>query len=227
LDAYEALGYPLRYLPIDVSAGILESSAQQLLADYPSLKVHGLVSTYELALQQLTPSQLSSRMIFFLGSTLGNLNPQECDIFFSQIKAALNIGEYFLLGIDLQKSKQLLEAAYNDSQGVTAEFNINVLEHLNQRFEGNFDTQSFEHWAFYNDHLHQIEMHLRSLKAQTVRLEALDLTVKFDTDETIMTEISRKFDLGVMQQELQAKGLKPLQVWTDPKQWFGLILCQC
>jgi uncharacterized SAM-dependent methyltransferase len=120
-----------------------------------------------------------------------------------------------------------LEAAYNDSQGVTAEFNINVLEHLNQRFEGNFDTQSFEHWAFYNDHLHQIEMHLRSLKAQTVRLEALDLTVKFDTDETIMTEISRKFDLGVMQQELQEKGLKPLQVWTDPKQWFGLILCQC
>jgi dimethylhistidine N-methyltransferase len=227
LDAYEALGYPLRYLPIDVSAGILESSAQQLLADYPSLKVHGLVSTYELALQQLTPSQLSSRMIFFLGSTLGNLNPQECDIFFSQIKAALNIGEYFLLGVDLQKPKQLLEAAYNDSQGVTAEFNINVLEHLNQRFEGNFDTQSFEHWAFYNDQLHQIEMHLRSLKAHTVRLEALDLTVKFDTDETIMTEISRKFDLGVMQQELQAKGLKPLQVWTDPKQWFGLILCQC
>ncbi len=227
LDAYEALGYPLRYLPIDVSAGILESSAQQLLADYPSLKVHGLVSTYELALQQLKPSQLPSRMIFFLGSTLGNLNPQECDIFFSQIKAALNIGEYFLLGIDLQKSKQLLEAAYNDSQGVTAEFNINVLEHLNQRFEGNFDTQSFEHWAFYNDQLHQIEMHLRSLKAHAVRLEALDLTVKFDTDETIMTEISRKFDLGVMQQELQAKGLKPLQVWTDPKQWFGLILCQC
>ncbi|HEY9741541.1 MAG TPA: L-histidine N(alpha)-methyltransferase [Coleofasciculaceae cyanobacterium] len=227
LDAYEALGYPLRYLPIDVSAGILESSAQQLLADYPSLKVHGLISTYESALQQLKPSQLPSRMIFFLGSTLGNLNPQECDIFFSQIKAALNIGEYFLLGIDLQKSKQLLEAAYNDSQGVTAEFNINVLEHLNQRFEGNFDTQSFEHWAFYNDQLHQIEMHLRSLKAQTVRLEALDLTVKFDTDETIMTEISRKFDLGVMQQELQAKGLKPLQVWTDPKQWFGLILCQC
>jgi dimethylhistidine N-methyltransferase len=227
LDAYDSSGYPLRYLPIDVSAGILESSAEQLLFDYPSLQVQGLVSTYELALEQLTPTQLPSRMIFFLGSTLGNLNPQECDIFFSQIKAALNIGEYFLLGIDLQKSKQLLEAAYNDSQGVTAEFNINVLEHLNQRFEGNFDTQSFEHWAFYNDQLHQIEMHLRSLKAHTVRLEALDLTVKFDADETIMTEISRKFDLGVMQQELQAKGLKPLQVWTDPKQWFGLILCQC
>jgi dimethylhistidine N-methyltransferase len=226
LDAYDVLGYPLRYVPIDVSAAILESSAQQLLFDYPSLQVHGLVSTYELALQQLTPTQLPTRMIFFLGSTLGNLNPQECEVFFSQVTAALEVGEYFLLGVDLQKPKQLLEAAYNDRQGVTAEFNLNMLEHLNRRFQGNFDTQLFEHWAFYNDQLHQIEMHLRSLKAHQVRLEALDLNVKFEADETILTEISRKFDLGVIQQQLQAKGLKPLQVWTDPKQWFGLILCQ-
>jgi uncharacterized SAM-dependent methyltransferase len=84
----------------------------------------------------------------------------------------------------------------------------------------------FEHWAFYNEQLHQIEMHLRCLKAHTVQLKALDLTVKFESGETIMTEISRKFDLTVMQHELQAKGLKSLQVWTDPKQWFGLILCQ-
>ncbi len=226
LDAYDVLGYPLRYVPIDVSAGMLESSAHQLLFDYPSLQVHGLVSTYELALQQLTPTQLPTRMIFFLGSTLGNLSPQECDDFFSQITAALEAGEYFLLGVDLQKPKQVLEDAYNDSQGVTAEFNLNMLEHLNRRFEGNFDTQLFEHWAFYNDQLHQIEMHLRSLKAQAIQLEALDLNVKFEADETILTEISRKFDLGVIQQELQAKNLKPIQVWTDPKQWFGLILCQ-
>lgn len=226
LDAYKTIGYPLRYMPIDVSAGILESSARQLLGDYPSLRVHGLVSTYELALQQLKPTQLPSRMIFFLGSTIGNLNPQECDVFFSQITAALKAGEYFLLGIDLQKPKPLLEAAYNDSQGVTADFNLNVLEHLNQRFEGNFDTQLFEHWAFYNDELHQIEMHLRCLKAHTVRLETLDLTVEFAAGETIMTEISRKFDLDVMQQELQSKGLQPMKVWTDPKQWFGLILCR-
>lgn len=226
LDAYEVLGYPLRYLPIDVSAGILESSAKQLLSEYPSLQIHGLVSTYELALKQLTPTQFPTRMIFFLGSTLGNLNPQQCDLFFAQITAALNVGEYFLLGVDLQKPKHLLEAAYNDSQGVTAEFNLNMLRHLNTRFEANFDTQLFKHWAFYNDQLNQIEMHLRSLTEQTVQLDALDLIVKFETDETIMTEISRKFDLNVIQQELQVKGLKPLQVWTDPKQWFGLLLCQ-
>ncbi|HEY9600955.1 MAG TPA: L-histidine N(alpha)-methyltransferase [Allocoleopsis sp.] len=226
LDAYNTQSDLLRYVPIDVSAGILESSARQLLCEYPSLNVRGLVSTYELALKQLPPTQLPSRMIFFLGSTLGNLNPQECDVFFSQITDALELGEYFLLGIDLQKPKHLLEAAYNDSQGVTAEFNLNMLKHLNWRFDGNFDPQLFEHWAFYNEQLHQIEMHLRCLKAHTVRLNALDLTVQFDAGETIMTEISRKFNLSVMQQELQVKGLKPLQVWTDPKQWFGLILCQ-
>lgn len=226
LDAYNHQGYPLRYLPIDVSAGILESSARQLLADYHSLQVHALVSTYELALKHLFPTQLPSRMICFIGSTLGNLSPQEFDQFFSQITSALNVGEYFLLGVDLQKSKQVLEAAYNDSQGVTAAFNLNMLDHLNRRFEGNFDTTQFEHWAFYNETQHQIEMHLRSLRSQTVELHALELVVKFEPGETILTEISRKFDLNTMQQELHSRGLVPLQVWTDPKQWFGLFLCQ-
>jgi L-histidine N-alpha-methyltransferase len=226
LNAYQTAGYPLRYLPIDVSAGILENSAEQLLLDYPLLQVFGLVSTYELALQQLAPAQLPTRMIFFLGSTLGNLNAQECDIFFSQITSALQVGEYFLLGIDLQKPKHLLEAAYNDQKGVTAEFNLNILRHLNRRFQGNFDLSQFEHWAFYNEKMQQIEMHLRSLKSQSVCLEKLDLTVSFEPRETIMTEISRKFNLSLIQKDLQAKGLNPIQVWTDEKQWFGLILCQ-
>lgn len=226
LDAYNQLGYPLHYLPIDVSAGILESSAKQLMADYPSLQVHALVSTYELALEQLIPTQLPSRMICFIGSTLGNLMPQECEIFFSQIKDALHLGEYFLLGVDLQKAKHLLEAAYNDRQGVTAAFNLNVLEHLNWRFEGNLDTQMFEHWAFYNETQHQIEMHLRSLRSQTLQLRALDLTVEFEAGETILTEISRKFDLKTLQQELSRHSLVPLKTWTDPQQWFGLLLCQ-
>ena len=226
LDAYDQLGYPLRYLPIDVSAGILENSARQLLADYPSLQAHAIVSTYELALEQLIPTSLPSRMICFIGSTLGNLSPQECDVFFSEITAALHAGEYFLLGIDLQKPKHLLEAAYNDSQGVTAAFNLNVLNHLNRRFEGNFDVTQFEHRAFYNESQHQIEMHLHSLRSQTVQLRALDLTVEFEAGETILTEISRKFALNTIQQELQQQGLKPVQVWTDSKQWFGLLLCQ-
>ena len=216
----------MKYVPIDVSGSILIESARDLLQEYPSLSVRGLVATYELALAQLKPTSLFSRTIVFLGSTLGNLTPQECDRFFSQILDALDVGEYFLLGIDLQKPKQILEAAYNDEQGVTAQFNLNMLEHLNQRFAGNFDSKLFEHWAFYNERLHRIEMHLRCLQAHTVYLKKLNLEVEFETQETILTEISRKFDLEVIQEELQVKGFKPLATWTDPKQWFGLILSQ-
>ena len=226
LDAYQALGNGLGYVPIDVSGGILTESAQQLLQDYPALRIQGLVGTYEQALAQLETTALPSRMIFFLGSTLGNLTPQGCDRFFSQVLAALDFGEYFLLGVDLQKPKQIIEAAYNDAQGVTAQFNLNMLKHLNQRFKGNFDTKLFEHWAFYNEQLNQIEMHLRCLQAHSIDLKALNLKVKFEAGETIMTEISRKFDLEVIQKELQEKGLKPLAVWNDPQQWFGLILAQ-
>lgn len=226
LNAYHQFGYSLLYVPIDVSAGMLESSAVALLIDYPTLQVHALAGTYEMALKQLEPTQLPTRMICFIGSSLGNLNPQECDVFFSQITDALQVGEYFLLGVDLQKPKHHLEAAYNDSQGVTAAFNLNMLQHLNRQFEGNFDTTQFEHWAFYNETENQIEMHLRSLRSQTVQLHALNLTVHFEAGETILTEISRKFDLNFIQRELKAKGLVPQRVWTDSNQWFGLLLCQ-
>jgi L-histidine Nalpha-methyltransferase len=226
LDAYSQLEYPLNYLPIDISPTILESSACQLLADYPSLQIHGLVSTYELALAKIAPSQLPTRMICFLGSTLGNLNVRECDEFFSQIVGALQPEEYFLLGIDLDKSKDILEPAYDDSQGVTAAFNLNMLRHLNRKYEGNFDLSQFEHLAFYNQEECQIEMHLKSKKAQTVQLRSLDLTVEFAAGETIRSEISRKFNLDNVQEDLAQRGLMPVQVWTDPKQLFGLILCQ-
>lgn len=226
LDAYNSLGYPLRYLPIDISAGILESSAFALLNDYPTLEVHGLVGTYELALSRLALPQLPTRMLCFVGSTLGNLTPPECDVFFAQIVNALQVGEYFLLGVDLQKSTTQLESAYNDAQGVTAAFNLNMLHHLNRKFSGNFDPSKFEHSAIYNESLHRIEMHLKSLEDQTVNLRSLNLTVAFKQNETIMTEISRKFDLDQIATELEHRGLKKVQIWTDANQWFGLLLCQ-
>src|SRR6478672_5205234 len=185
-----------------------------------------LGSTYELALAKIAPSPLPTRMICFLGSTLGNLNAQECDLFFSQIVGALQPGEYFLLGIDLDKSKDILEPAYDDSQGVTAAFNLNMLRHLNRKYEGNFDLAQFDHWAFYNQEECQIEMHLKSKKAQTVELRSLNLTVEFAAGETIRSEISRKFNLNTVKKELSQRGLMPVQVWTDPNQWFGLMLCQ-
>lgn len=224
LDAYQKLGYPLNYFPVDVSAGILEASSRQLLVDYPSLEVHALAGTYEQALGELEPSKLPNRMIGFIGSTLGNLNPKKCDDFLSQIAAALQLGEYFLLGVDLQKSKDILEPAYRDAAGVTAAFNLNVLNHLNRRFEGNFDVSKFEHWTFYNETKHQIETYLRSLEPQNAELRALNLKVNFEKGETIHTEISRKFDIDGIQELLKTKGLVTQNIWTDKNQWFALIL---
>jgi L-histidine Nalpha-methyltransferase len=226
LDAYAAMGYPLHYLPIDISAGILESSAFELLHDYPTLKVHGLVGTYELALERLSLPHLPTRMLCFLGSTLGNLNDHECELFFDRVASTLSKGEYFLLGIDLQKPIEILEAAYNDSQGVTAQFNLNMLRHLNSRFDGDFDLTQFSHQAFYNPSEHQIEMHLRSLRVQAVNLRSLNLTVNFTQNETIRTEISRKFDIQKLAQILEDIGLARVKTWTDRDQWFGLLLLQ-
>lgn len=226
LDAYAEKKLPLHYLPVDVSAGILESSAKQLLLDYPTLYVDALVGTYEEALSHLPIKSLPNRMMMFIGSTLGNLNPEKCHIFLSQIQAALAEDEYFLLGVDLQKPQYTLEAAYNDSQGVTAAFNLNMLAHLNYQFDGNFDLDNFEHWAFYNQEKSQIEMHLRSKLTQTVQLRKLNLQVNFARDETLHTEISRKFDLNQIQMTLMGHGLKTTQVWTDEKGWFALILAQ-
>ena len=224
LDAYHSLNHPLAYCPIDVSGSILKESAYELLADYPQLQIHGLVSTYEQALTNLRPSLLSRRMVLFLGSTIGNFSPPECDRALAQITTALDKGDYFLLGIDLQKPIDILEAAYNDSQGITAAFNLNILQHLNWRFQGNFEPSLFTHRAFYNFAEAQIEMHLVCQKSHSVNLDALDFRVNFQQGETILTEISRKFNLQKMQDYLSAFGLDLLQVWTDSQQWFGLLL---
>lgn len=226
LDAYHQLDRSLYYVPIDVSAGMLQSTALDLLHQYPTLRLCGLVGTYEQALADLPESELENRMLIFLGSTLGNLNEQECDRFLTQIQQALNPGDFFLLGIDLQKPIDIVEAAYNDAQGVTAEFNLNLLRHLNDRFQGNFAIDQFTHQAFYNPDQHQIEMHLLSLRSQVVSLQSLDCQISLQAGETIRTEISRKFHLPTLVSNLEHHDLKPLQVWTDPQGWFALLLCQ-
>ena len=226
LTAYQQADLPLVYRPIDVSTGMLVSSAHALLADYAELKVQALAGTYEQGLQHLSTSYLPCRLISFLGSSLGNLEPGECDRFFDQIVGALRSGDFFLLGVDLHKDRAQLEAAYNDAQGVTADFNLNMLRHLNHRFHANFDLSQFEHWAFYNEADRQIEMHLRSLTNQTVSFADLKFEVTLTAGETIRSEISRKFERSRLELQLMSKGLHPVQTWTDPNQWFALMLFQ-
>ncbi|QJB46018.1 L-histidine N(alpha)-methyltransferase [Dolichospermum flos-aquae] len=226
LTAYQKIANSCRYLPIDVSGGILKTSVLQLQEKYPDIAIHGLLGTYEQALVHLESNYLQSRMLFFLGSSLGNFNQEECDIFLNQVSRTLQPGDYFLLGIDLQKPQDILEAAYNDSQEVTAAFNLNMLSHLNWRFQGNFDISLFKHQAVYNQVDHQIEMYLHCQKSHWVSLELLDLKISFEAGESILTEISRKFNLATMEKNLSDKGLKTVKTWTDEKGWFGLILCQ-
>ena len=226
LDAYQKIATSCRYLPIDVSGGILKTSVLQLQKKYPDIAIHGLLGTYEQALVHLESNYLQSRMLFFLGSSLGNFNPEECDSFLNQVSRTLQTGDFFLLGIDLQKPQDILEAAYNDSQEVTAAFNLNMLSHLNWRFQGNFDLNLFRHQAIYNHVDNQIEMYLHCMMSHCVSLEVLGLKVDFEAEESILTEISRKFDLATMQKQLQTKGLKTVKTWTDKKGWFGLILSQ-
>ncbi|MEY2985106.1 MAG: hypothetical protein RLZZ568_1723 [Cyanobacteriota bacterium] len=229
LSAFERQQLQLRYLPVDISEAILIENAQAILQTYPGLSIQGLVSTYQLALEKLPAHNYPHRLMAFLGSSLGNFPPAACADFLQQVSDALDPGDYFLLGVDLRKAVTTLEAAYNDSQGITAAFNLNLLRHLNWRFQGNFTLEQFEHQAWFNDEASQIEMHLRSLCPQTVRLERLGLTVDFVAGETILTEVSRKFSLtgptGIGSQ-LSQYNLNPLQIWTDEKEWFGLILSQ-
>ena len=234
LDAYQDLHTPLYYSPVDVSDTILKDSAYKLLADYPQLKIQGKVATYDQALEQISSYVLGRRTIIFLGSSIGNFKDSECDRFINQVTAVLNPGDYFLLGIDLQKPKKILEAAYNDSQGVTAAFNLNMLQHLNHRFQGNFNLDLFRHQAIYNSNEHQIEMYLIAQQDQLISLKDLNLTLKVNKGEKILTEISRKFNLEQMKQylgnisdkEAEGQNLNLIQTYTDEQQWFGLLLCQ-
>ncbi|MCW6034855.1 L-histidine N(alpha)-methyltransferase [Spirulina subsalsa FACHB-351] len=226
LNAYQTLGDSVHYVPIDVSAEILVESAKQLVTDYPNLKVTGLVGTYDEALEQLIENTPPGRLVIFLGSSIGNFTSQDCDRFLQEVAQGLQPGDYFLLGVDLQKSPDVLEAAYNDSQGVTAAFNLNMLEHLNWRFDGNFNLSLFKHRAIYNSKDHQIEMYLDAQADHKVSLNSLNLTLDFKAGETIHTEISRKFNWQTLPDYLSQQGLKSIGGWVDEKEWFGLMLCQ-
>jgi len=211
-----------RYLPFDVSEGTLRRAAVELMDEYPMLSIHAMVGDYERDLERLPPGQ--HRLVLFLGSTIGNFTPAATADFLARLRAQLSPGEHLLIGTDLVKAPAILEAAYNDSAGVTAEFNRNVLHVINDQLDGDFEPERFAHVAFFNQTRSQIEMHLRARTAQTVSIRALDLTIDFAAGEMIHTEISRKFTREEVELGLDAAGFQLLRWYTPSNNFFALAL---
>lgn len=218
LDEYQRRHSSLRYVPIDISTSMLETMARDLTADYPGLHIDALATDYLHGLTALPNAQ--RRLVLFLGSNLGNFTPDEQAQLFESMASSLQAGDYLLLGLDLRKPVEILERAYNDAAGVTAAFNMNLLQRINRELRADFDLSSFSHWAFYNRQLHQIEMHLRSDVVQAVTIADLDLQVSFRAGETIHTEISRKFDPAETRLYLASHGFQVCTLWTDARAWF-------
>jgi len=222
LDAFARRESLARFVPFDVDEATLRSAAGAVAAEYPGVAVHAVVGDFERHLGLLPGG--GRRMIAFLGSTVGNLDPDQRSVFFAEIAANLEPGDTFLLGTDLVKDVARLEAAYDDSAGVTAAFNRNVLVRLNRELDADFVPEAFEHVALFDAEREWIEMRLRSSAEQTVTVAGLGLTVRFAAGEEMRTEISAKFRPERLAAELTAAGLALVGVWTDPAGDFALSL---
>jgi len=209
---------------IDISAEMLERSALELAAEYPTAQVHGVVTDFDGALAGLPT--LPRRLVAFLGGTIGNLRPAERASFFTRLAEGLGAGDWFLLGCDLVKDTDRLIAAYDDAAGVTAAFNRNVLSVLNRELEATFDLEAFEHVALWNEEERWIEMRLRSLRDQDVSVADLGLCLTFAEGEELRTEISAKFTVASMEAELLDAGLVTRAVFTDEQDDFALFLAE-
>ncbi|MCQ6275487.1 L-histidine N(alpha)-methyltransferase [Bacillus sp. V3B] len=209
-----------RYIPIDISREALNNTVEKLLVSYPLLDVKAIRADYTQALSFLCHGLEERKVILFLGSTIGNFDENERDRFLHQLAKNLNPNDGLLIGIDLKKSPRLLEAAYNDSKGITAAFNKNLLHRINRELDGNFQMEQFTHHAFFNHVKNRIEMHLISETAQEVSIG--DETFSFLPGETIHTENSYKFDLKEFQQILVKIGLCLRKVWTDKHNYFAV-----
>jgi len=223
LSAMRDAGCLATYVPVDISEEITHQTAEALVEEYPGLVVRGLVCDFEHDLERI-PNGGDGRLVAFLGGTIGNLYPGARRDFLTRIAALLEPGDRILLGTDLVKEHDRLELAYDDPGGVTAEFNKNVLHVLNREFDADFDLDRFEHVARYDSEATRMDICLRSLADQTVRLDGLDLTVRFEAGEEMRTEISTKFTREALDEIYRAAGLRPDGWFTDAAEDYALSL---
>ncbi len=207
---------------LDVNETFLTFSVEQLAASYPGLAVQGVVGDFMHDLDLIGSG--SDRLFVFLAGTIGNLHPERLPAFLAGVRAAMGDGDAFLVGLDLIKDTRRLEEAYNDSAGVTAEFNRNILRVLNRRFGTDFEVDAFEHVAFYNPEREWIEMRLRATRLTSVSMGAVSKPIRFEAGDEIRTEISCKFTRLSFVEALFGTGLELWRWWTDPNELFALAL---
>jgi L-histidine N-alpha-methyltransferase len=222
LDAFRARDSLARIELLDVDEATLRASAAKLADEYPGVEVRGVVGDIERHLGALP--QEGRRMVAFLGSSIGNLDPSERAVFLAGLRGTMSPGETFLLGADLVKDPARLVAAYDDAAGVTARFSLNILNVVNRELDANIDLARFRHVPRWDAAREVIDVRLRSLEDQRVRIEALDLEVDFAEGEELHTEISSKFRRTGLEQELAAAGFEPAEWWTDRDADFAVSL---
>jgi len=224
LSAMSAAGTLERFVPFDVDEETLRAAAAAVVDEYPGVSVHAVVGDFERHLPLLPRG--GTRMVAFLGSTVGNLEPALRGRFLGDLAAALIPGDSLLLGVDLVKSPDRILRAYDDPGGVTAAFSRNVLRILNNRLGAEFDPESFDHVPRWDADHEWVDIRLRSRVAQVVRIARLDLDVEFAEGEEIHTEISAKFRRDRLAEELRGAGLAVERWWTDPGEGFGVALAK-
>lgn len=217
IEALLARQGTLEYVPVDISESAVETSSRSLLFSYPDLRITAYVGEYHAALRQVRRERIGPgrTLVLFLGSTIGNLDPEERLALVRDVRNLLNPGEGFLLGTDLKKPESILLPAYDDPLGVTAAFNLNLLARINRELGGEFDLAAFRHRVLYNQDEGRVEMHLESRRAQSVSIAALGIEVSFAEGETIHTESSYKFDLGQVAGLAAGTGFELRRTWTD------------
>lgn len=226
LDVLTASNQSIEYVPVDVDAAMLERSARSLLADYARLHVTAVCADFSqpaIPLRSLGPAR-GRTVVLFLGSTIGNFEPDAAIAMLRELRTSLSPGDALLLGADLRKSKSILEPAYDDALGVTAAFNLNLLVRINRELGGTFALDAFRHRALYDEALGRIEMHLVSTREQRVRIDAIDAEIEFAEGETIHTESSYKHDATTLAALATAAGFRIEQKWTDARGWFADVL---
>jgi len=223
IDILEKSQKHIEYFPIDIS-DILRDSCKELHNDYKNLCITGIIDDYEPALELVKNYDDKNNLIVFLGSSFGNYDPKAGLRFLQKINSLMKSGDLFLLGLDLTKDETVLEKAYNDSQGITAQFNLNVLSRINSELDANFDINKFVHHAVYNKNQNRIEMYLRSLEKQIVDIPKADLVLEVKKDELIHTENSFKFTISQIKEMSAMSNFQIQNMWCDEKRYFGLVL---